>query len=307
MALRALPDGYSDQVLGRYRLIARDDVSEALVAAGLLRGAPIEQWGSRVAAREGGRRPLSALTIEGVAFPVLVKPLRRGGVLGPILRRAARVDRAFAEILVVETLRRAGVATPPIVAARITRPFATSPTAYIDLLIPFESDALDLDTALVRERTRRGRTALLAAAGAAVRAMHGHVVHEDLNLRNLLVRADGTVAILDLGDSRIRPASKRASSANLARLYRSAVKLGHAPSTRLGTDVVRFARGYAPQDWKRIVRAAAGPYLRTLPFHRLSWRLQGREVSAPGAAARAAATAPDRRPGSRPSSGSRTG
>ncbi len=271
MALRALPDGYSDRSSGRSRLIARDDLRPALEAAGLLDDAPVEAWGADLGDVEGGRRPLRIVEIEGIDFPLLVKPLRRGGLLGPLLRRAAPVDRAYAEILVVETLRRAGVDTPPIVAARTLGPFRHSPFVTIELLIPLVPNARDLDEALHAATSPRARTALLAAAGRTVRGLHGEVVHQDLNLRNLLVREDGSVAVLDLGDSRIRPASRAAAARNLARLYRSAVKLGHAPPDRVGPDVVRFARAYAGDGWKETVRAAAGPFRRTLPFHRLGW------------------------------------
>ena len=263
-------------MIARTRLIARDDVRDALLAAGVLDGAPIERWGTAVGEARGGRRPIPAVAVPGAPFPLLVKSLRRGGVLGPLLRRAARVDRAFAEILVVESLRRAGVATPPIVAARLTRLFPASPWVSIELVTPYHPDATDLAAALSTRPVGRARTALLAAAGAAVRALHAHVVHEDLNLRNLLVRGDGAVEVLDLGDSRIRPARGPSAARNLARLYRSAAKLGFAPTDRVGPDVVRFARAYAPAGWKEVVRAASVTFRRGLPLHRLSWRLQGR-------------------------------
>lgn len=282
MALRAVPDGYRDYSRGRIRLVVEDELAEPLCAAGALDGAAVESWGEVVGSRGGGRVPLPVIRIDGYDRPLLVKRLARGGALGPLLGRLASMNRAFAELLVVASLRQAGVRTPPILAVRMERLFGIDRFVRVELVLPLIEPARDLMSFLQQETWRDRRRRALAAAGEAVAAVHrAGVIHEDLNLRNLLVDGNGEVHVIDLGGSRLRsasgsdPALEKKIAANLARLYRSGVKWGLVPSSLSIRDVLRFLTAYRRQDWKQLYRAAAAAYRRTLPLHRISWRLSG--------------------------------
>jgi 3-deoxy-D-manno-octulosonic acid kinase len=278
MAVRALPDGYADAARGPVRLVARRDVMDALVAAGALDGAPPERWGERLDDVGGGRRAHLALRVPGVEPVVLVKRVVRGGLLGPLLGGRATPDRAFTEILVTETLRGRGVSTPPVLAARMTRRGSAESPVAIELVLPRIDGAKDLAAWLRAGPPPRERTRVLGAAGAAIAALHAAgVLHADLNARNLLV--DGPrVLLIDLGGGRARRATGAGRARNLARLWRSAVKLRLFPEAARATDAVRLLRGYAADDggWQSWFRAARRSFARTLPFHRVAWLLNGR-------------------------------
>ncbi|MBI4880016.1 MAG: hypothetical protein HY812_10220 [Planctomycetes bacterium] len=276
MALRALPDGYCDYSQGRIRLVARADLAELLCAQGALAGAPPEEWGEPLGRVGGGRVPLLALSVPGFPEELLVKRVRRGGWLGPLLRGATSTNRAFAEILLVESLRRAGVATPPLLAARITRRLGLEQWVGVELVTPRVAGGRDLASWLAEGARPAERSRVLAAAGRGVAALHAAgVVHQDLNLRNLLVDPRGDVHLLDLGAAGARAASAAKRAAELARLYRSALKLGLAPRRVTRSDLVRFLRAYRPVAWKEDLARARRSLCRTLPFHRLSWFFRG--------------------------------
>ncbi len=275
MALRAIPDDYTERRAGRVRMIARDDVADALVRAGVLAGRPVEAWGEPVREVAGGRRPVRVVRVADIAEPVLVKEFRRGGLLGPLFGRVASPTRAFAELLVVESLRRAGVATPPILAVRVTRVAEWLPFVRIDLVLPFRVGASNLVDWLGSDPRPSDRRRGLEAAGRAVRAMHAaRVRHEDLNLKNLLRNPDGSFEVIDLGASRVQPLTPNGRAINVARLYRSAVKLRLVAFERPSVDAARFLRGYDPSAWRDVAREVAVIARRSIPRHRWSWRMQ---------------------------------
>jgi tRNA A-37 threonylcarbamoyl transferase component Bud32 len=124
---------------------------------------------------------------------------------------------------------------------------------------------------------------VLKAAGECVRALHdAGILHADLNLNNLLVvagneGATADVRVIDLDGSCYGPSlNQKGRAANLARLLRHAVKNnlhGETDLDGLGRWFMEgYCRGGDPVPLrKRVLRA----YRRTLPLHRISWRLQG--------------------------------
>ncbi|MFH0945587.1 MAG: lipopolysaccharide kinase InaA family protein [Planctomycetota bacterium] len=270
---KALPDGYEEASRGRFRLVARAGLLPLLTEAGALDGVPPERWGERLGDVGGGRRPLIQVCLSGYPDPLLVKRLRRGGWLGRLFFDLTRPERALREILVVELLREEQVLTPAVLGARLERRFGL---ARVELMTSLVASACDLMDWLLVERAPRERGQVLAAAGRQVAAMHQvGVIHQDLNLRNLLVDAQGRVHLLDLGRSRRGDRSERRAAANLARLYRSAVKRGLVPERLRMTDLVRFLKGYRPRDWQSLFQQVAVSFRRGLPFHRVSWWLSG--------------------------------
>lgn len=268
---KALPDGYEESSRGRFRLVARAGLLSRLTEAGALAGAPPETWGERLGDVGGGRRPLIQVRLPGYPDPLLVKRLRRGGWLGRLLLDLTPPERALHEIVVVELLRQEQVRTPAVLAARLESRFGL---ARVELVTPLVASAGNLMDWLRAERPPSERGPVLAAAGRQVAAMHrAGVIHQDLNLRNLLVDGESRVHLLDLGRSRRTDVTKRRAAANLARLYRSAVKWGLAPDRLRSPDLVRFLKAYQPLGWKPLFHQVARSFRRGLPFHQISWWL----------------------------------
>jgi tRNA A-37 threonylcarbamoyl transferase component Bud32 len=138
--------------------------------------------------------------------------------------------RPFCELEVTEQARRRGIATLEVIGAWIERRWGPF---YRGWLMTRElSGARDLSSVL-REDSHVGaeKGALLREVARSIRWMHHRgLYHQDLNLKNVLVRAENglvRVYIIDLDKARLFGGAVpdgRAKS-NLARLYRSIRKL----------------------------------------------------------------------------------
>ncbi len=273
MALRALPDGYSELANGDISLLVRDDHRDALVAAGMLEGVAPTALGEVVARLGGGRGEIPVVRLAGLAAPLVVKTERRGGVLGRFLGAATSGHRAFRRLLHNASIRAAGVGSPAIVAVRVTR-LAIPGLARVETVTPLLDGAIDLERFLRESGGDAARRAVISAAGRAVGALHrAGLVHPDLNVRNVLVSPDRTVHLIDVGVA--RPASASAETAELARLARSALKRGLIPRIVSRADCARFLRGVSGDRWRGSFGAASDTLVRTLPLHRIAWRIFG--------------------------------
>jgi 3-deoxy-D-manno-octulosonic acid kinase len=127
---------------------------------------------------------------------------------------------------------------------------------------------------------------VLISAGRSIRALHdAGVYHSDLNLGNLLAvnRAgeDGfpPVKVIDL-DKSVSAGSLpgRARTANLARLYRHALKNGLHRRVDLKPLWRSFLKGYAldERDISSLEKEVDRRLRRSLFLHRLSWWIQGK-------------------------------
>ncbi len=264
------PPGYERREVNGALLVLRSDLAEALVTAGvddpeaLVRRAPSELR---------GRGGLARLELGDAS--VIVRPLRRGGLLGLFVRRCSfDPRRARAELEVSAAAAARGAAVLEVVAA-VTRPAALG---YRHGLATLEvAGAQDLMTLLRGGPSPRQRARALRAAGRAIRALHeAGVDHVDLNLKNVLLRPDGQALVIDLDLCRLTdgPLPQPAREANLLRLLRSWVKLSVAePAAVRPRDPLQLARAYAGRDrealrrWVRLGAAAR------FPLHRLRWRL----------------------------------
>lgn len=283
MALRALPDGFLEQQRAGVRLLVRSSLVGPLAARAFAEAEPA-RWGVVVRRLAGGRRPHPVVQIPGCPDPLVVKALVRGGLLGALLPDLFSPGRAYAELLVAATLERAGVPVLPLAGAVLRLPFGALGPARIAVVSPYLEGARDFVDWLAARPRGVERQKTLGAAGAAVARMHAAgVVHRDLNLKNLLVGPDGGVWILDLGPSRLSAAAAGRRAANLARLYRSALKLKLAPGLLGARDLVAFRGGYrgaaaapdAPAT-RGLFGAARRALRRSLPWHRVAWLLAGR-------------------------------
>jgi hypothetical protein len=179
----------------------------------------------------------------------LLRPYRHGGLLRGLTRGLFWTwpPRPLKELAVTEAARRRGVATAEIVAALVER--VIGPLYRGWLVIRVLEGARDLWSALHgHEFAAAGKSAMIRAAAQAVREMHRKgVYHRDLNLKNILIRAEGgglKAYVIDLDKAMLFPREvpARKARANLARLHRSVCKL----------DPQRLSLSAA--DWESLIR-----------------------------------------------------
>ncbi len=261
--------------------LVRRDLNAVLVRAEAGPCDPFSRSRRVVGTIGGGRQPLDVVEIDGVGAPLVHKRLRRGGVLGGLMRGMASKRRARREVDVVERLLAARVPVVAILAIRATSNPLFPGVASIEMLSELVPDAIHLERFLAADpaRDRGRRRSVLHRAGEVVAAMHrAGVFHVDLNLRNLIVAKSGDVSLLDFGNSRIGELSDGMRAANLARLWRSCVKRGLARRT----EAMRFLRGYDRASTRAMWSSVSATYSRTAGFHRIAWRFSsgGDEVTA---------------------------
>lgn len=201
------PSGYRRLRIGPREVVAWEPVLEAVREA-LAEAASLHEW-----AVVRGRHSSSG---RGAVYHVRLGPVqaavrhaRRGGwmrLLGD--RYLDRRLRPFCELATSEALRRAGVPTPRVLAAIVTR---VRPGYRGDIASEWLEPGHDLE-ALLRPGAypTETRSAALRAAGRAVGVAHrAGLDHPDLQHRNLFVRPrpDGAWEgfLLDLDRARFRP------------------------------------------------------------------------------------------------------
>jgi 3-deoxy-D-manno-octulosonic acid kinase len=244
MADHALPAELAEthvlHARGGVALLVRRDWEGALPVQAMLEGAPLAEWGKAVPHSLSGRGGIDVLSTP--RGEIVAKRLGRGGLMGGLLRYLFLDEsRPFREAAVAEGLRRAGLATPEVVAARSTR--RAGVFHELEIATARVSGATDLLAAL---RNRGPDAALGRATGATLRALHdAGLRHRDLQARNLLVppgfpgpggSADPeALIVIDLDRCSMGApllASERVAA--LARLGRSLVKTGVLPRRGLG-------------------------------------------------------------------------
>lgn len=253
--------------------ILRPEFQEPLLRVLGLQGAPMAPVGE-VAGRQ--RYPVFAFP-DGTR--AILKHCRRGGLAGRLLGDLFfGLRRPVREFMLADRAARRGVPTAALLAARV-RSVAT--LFYRgDLVVREIPGARDLGAAMdAPPAGPRERNQLLKAAASAVRRMHdAGLWHADLNLKNILVAAEGagTAAyVIDLDRATLRqgPLGPADRAGNLRRLARSYAKAGGDLSAATGR---RFLAAYCGRD--KALRAQMRERLKRtdFPLHRLRWRLEGR-------------------------------
>lgn len=194
-----------------------------------------------------------------VALPdgrrLVVRALVHGGLLGGLLGRLFwGLNRPLREFVATVRAGEKGIPVPTAVGARVER----LPAGF------YRGDVLSLEIAGCQDlgdllrgawdawpRWRRDRA--IRAAAAALRRMHdAGMYHPDLNLKNVLVRAEGDACaafFVDLDRARFyREITFRLRRKNLWRLGRSAEKLARPGKELSRPDRLRFLLGYAGED-----------------------------------------------------------
>ncbi|MBV2129159.1 lipid IV(A) 3-deoxy-D-manno-octulosonic acid transferase [Arsukibacterium indicum] len=145
----------------------------------------------------------------------------RGGLAGKLIKdrffyQSAINSRAMQEFSLLQWMRRQGLAVPKPVAARYQQ---TGLSYRADLLIERISTGRDL--ASILHTTRALTAAEWHAVGVAIARLHAAGVdHTDLNCRNILLDASGTIWLIDFDKCRRRLPGNWQQQ-NLQRLLRS--------------------------------------------------------------------------------------
>ena len=184
--------------------------------------------------RESGYYGRGAVRVQDLAngHMAVIRPYFHGGAF----RRVTRgwfftwPPRPFRELAITEELRRRGLPTLEVYAACVRRPFGPF---YRGWLITRQlPDAEDLWSALRTGFAERlGFERALRVVAESIAALHREgVYHADLNLKNILVRAEGAnvaAYIIDLDKAKVflGKLPKPLASKNLNRLERSVRKL----------------------------------------------------------------------------------
>jgi hypothetical protein len=245
--MRGVPAGFAACREGGGRWLAEAARLDALRAAGLLDRRGIE---AVLAAGSGARGRGRTAIVSLAACELVLRPLRRGGALGPWLGSALPGPaRPLDEIAVTAALRAAGAPVPRPVLAGAWR---QGPVWGGVVATEREAGAVDAEHWLQAAADPALRRVAAVCAGVAVRRFHdAGGSHPDLHVKNLLVRerdAAAEVLVIDLDRARIVASlDARARMAQLMRLYRSLRKRDLLD--RIGLrDRVAFFRAYVAGD-----------------------------------------------------------
>jgi tRNA A-37 threonylcarbamoyl transferase component Bud32 len=277
--LKELPAGYFREESPGGILVMHSDVIEALHEAGF---GP-ESDGELVTSELHGRKPLFELRLGQTRF--VVRRFSHGGLMRWITgERFLDPERPFRELILSDSLRRLGIETPQVVAARARW---AGPLGWkLEVMTRRVEESVDLGvllTAAGRGELDAGlRRRLMRETGALVRRMHVHgYLHADLQPANILVKEAGLqggaleMSVLDLDGSVFHHTLTSAQRCtNLRRLFRHIDRRAKAHGRSISvTDQLRFMRGYDPDgtrwrdDWRSIERAHA----RSRWSHAIGW------------------------------------
>ncbi|ALT00102.1 3-deoxy-D-manno-octulosonic acid kinase [Lacimicrobium alkaliphilum] len=148
---------------------------------------------------------------------------RRGGMIGRLLTdqfvyTGLNKTRAWQEFHLLEYMRDQGLPVPEPVAAHVCRSGCYYQADLITRLIP---DSQDLHKVLCERPLSENEW---RKTGQIIARLHRHqVYHHDLNIRNLMLDARGTIWIIDFDKCR-RRAGNNWKKENLDRLHRSLKK-----------------------------------------------------------------------------------
>jgi tRNA A-37 threonylcarbamoyl transferase component Bud32 len=287
--LEELPSGYFVDEGPRGFLVLHADVARLLHGAGY---GP-EHDGTLRPSDLSGRRPLYELQVGDERL--VVRRFSHGGLMRWITgERFLDPERPFRELILCSSLRKAGIPTPRVVAARARPAFGGG--WYLDLLSRRIEGAVDLGYLLGLSRAGRldprVLRSVLSATGALVRKLHRHgCLHADLTPTNLLVNedvlegGDPQLWVIDLDRSVLR---HKPSSAELLQNLRRLFRYVARRESRFGkalkrSDYMRFLVAYEPDRVRRkaVMRSVLAAHRRSGPVHALGWLVEawfGRRV-----------------------------
>lgn len=264
--MEPIPAGFSRRALDGADLVLRDDVADALVAAGV---AEPESLRARArAAYEGRGRPFG-VEVPG-AGRVFVRQYLHGGALRGVTGDLYRGERRFVgELRALVDAAREGVPVGEPLGV-VSRPAGLGLRRGW-LLAREVAGARDLLAFLGAAPRACERRAVLEATGRALRRLHdAGFDHPDAHLKNVLVTPEGGVLLLDLDAVRRRDEMTRETRlAGLFRFDRYAARQASRGQPVSRADRMRVLRAYAGADWpaREELRRLAGRLARHAARH----------------------------------------
>jgi 3-deoxy-D-manno-octulosonic acid kinase len=251
-------------------LVVRADWREAVRGLALLAPGGLERWLAAAPSGGSGRAATALVALPGGGPRVVVRRLRHGGLLGPLLGdRYASPARVLRELDATARLRDAGAPVPePVLALARRRRIGFR----LALATVYEEGAVDALAFLASAPDHERLLRAASAVGAALRRFHdagGH--HPDLHVKNLLLResrAGAEALVIDLDRGRVGlPPGPAERAAEIGRLGRSLLK------RRVGGQVgergaAAFLAAYCAGD-----RALRDALMRRFPAERRRARL----------------------------------
>jgi 3-deoxy-D-manno-octulosonic acid kinase len=247
------------------RLTVSSAWREPVAKLGLLEPGALERWLGGAGSAGEGRAATALAALPGGGARVVVRRLRHGGWLGPLLgERYLDAERAARELEATARLRACGAPVPePVFALALRRG-----RGWVHALATvYEEGAADALAFLAAAPSDERLLRAAAASGAALRRFHdAGGRHADLHVKNLLLRetrAGAEVIVIDLDRGAAgTPAAPARRARELGRLWRSLVKRGVAE--RVGwRGVAAFLAAYCAGD-----RALRDALARRLPAER---------------------------------------
>jgi len=259
-----LPPGFRRLTRGPVELIVDDDLWPALSGLPLLEADGMDRVFTSARAGASGRASTALLEIPGADERLVLRRLRHGGLLGPLLRGAfLGLKRPIRELSVTARLRAAGapVPRPALVAGRhLLGPLWSAVVATV-----FEPGSVDALAFLQSAPEPARLLQACEAIGLAVRRFHdAGGRHGDLHVKNVLVRETGSsieALVIDLDKARVTPGlAPGERMSQLMRLFRSLLKRDVVSKVGL-RGCARFFGAYCGDDrllrqalWSRIDR-----------------------------------------------------
>jgi tRNA A-37 threonylcarbamoyl transferase component Bud32 len=229
----------------RGRLVVRHD-KERIITICLCRDVTVEERPSHLA----GRAKLRSFSLRN-GETALIRTYRHGGLLRHITgdRFFTWPPRPFRELGITEELRRRGIPTVEVYGACIELIWGP---LYRGWLVTRElNNAQDLWSAFQSGFVQElGLERVLRAVAKSLRALHREgVYHRDLNLKNILVRAEGDEVkgyIIDFDKAKLflGRLPKELANRHLNRLLRSVRKLDPGQKYLAATGWDRFIEIY---------------------------------------------------------------
>ena len=219
----ALPPGYDHREIEGVGLAGLAPLLASLIAA--LRRDSLYGYARRHPARRAmmGRATAYAVPLPG-GERVVIRHSRHGGVFAPITRdRFLLPTRSLHELETAVRLRDAGVPTPEVIGFAV---YPSGPLLRRSDVVTREMPGRDLAAVLDVERSPAMRDRALRATGVLLTQLaDAGARHPDLNLKNILIGAEGEgmfASVLDV--DRVVFSRGGVSVANRERLVRSALK-----------------------------------------------------------------------------------
>lgn len=216
-----------------------------------------------------GRAPVYVATLPAVGRAVVVRHAWHGGLLAPLTSDLFRKPtRAAQEVANSVELRARGIPTTDVVAYALYR--APLGLVRVDVATAYVDDTADLGMIIAGLAPAvDGDGALRATLDLLVRLARQGVVHPDLNVKNILVRAPRQAAMGQTSSSQVTPealiidvdvvrfnvAPREAMARNVARLTRSMHKFKRS----FGCDVAdQRIKAFAAEALARTPQDAPG-------------------------------------------------